>query len=82
MAAVLHLVKRSNEDAIELLEWMLAEAKQERLFDICLWFLDERGAESAAFTGIYKADKAKALMAAMRLSKHLTLAHDSTRSGP
>lgn len=80
MAAVLHLVKRSNEDVIELLEWMLAEARQQRLYDVCVWFKEDGGKESAAFTGVYRADRAKALMATMRMSKHLTLAHDGTLS--
>jgi hypothetical protein len=74
-AVVFSLVKRASKDSIELLEWLLQEAREERCPDLCIWFRDPEGHELAAFTGVYRADKAKALMATMRMSKHLTLSH-------
>lgn len=65
---VLRVIRKSNRETVETLEWMLQEARKGRINDIVSSFRDESGAEHAAFTGLYKADSSKALMAIMRMS--------------
>lgn len=69
--SVVRLVEKSNKETVETLEWMLYEARRGRLNDFLSSFRDGRGQEHAAFTGLYKVDSAKALMAIMRMSSIL-----------
>lgn len=68
---VVQLVKNTNKETVETLEWMLYEARHGRLKDFLSSFRDMAGEEHAAFTGLYKVDSAKALMALMRMSSIL-----------
>lgn len=79
--SVVRLVERSNRETIEALEWMLQEAMAGRLHDFLSSFRHE-GLEQATFTGLYKADSSKALMAVMRMSVILTRAHDAVYGPP
>lgn len=79
--SVVRLVERSNRETIETLEWMLQEANAGRLHDFLSSFRHD-GQEHAAFTGLYRADSSKALMAIMRMSVMLTRAHDAVYGPP
>jgi hypothetical protein len=81
-AVVLRMVKRSNKETIETLRWMLEQAERGRKFDFAGWMRDEDGIELAIFTGAYRADTAQALMAALRMSKHIMLVHDRVYGPP
>lgn len=71
MGAVLKLVARSNRETIDTLEWMLAEAKRNERADLCAWFRND-DEELAVFTGLYRADRDKALAAAIRMKRYLS----------
>jgi len=78
---VVRLVAKSNSETIQTLEWMLQEARRGKLNDFLSSFRHDNEGEQAAFTGVYKADSAKALMAVMRMSAMLTKGQDQV-SGP
>lgn len=79
--AVVRLVRRSDE-TVETLEWMLQQAKRGKLKDFVGSFRNERGEHFSAYTGVYRADSAKALKAVMRMSISLTNAHDAVFGSP
>lgn len=50
---------------------MLAEARLDKRVDLCAWLLSDEE-ELAVFTGVYRADRDKALAAAVRMECYLT----------
>lgn len=71
VGAVLRLIRRGNQETIETLEWMLAEARRNERVDLCAWLRND-GEELAVFTGLYRADKDRALAAVTRMKQHLS----------
>lgn len=75
---VLRLVRISNAETVHTLEWMLQEARRGHLRDMLSSFRDEHGEEHQAFTGLYRLDSAKALMAIVRMEYMLAVKNDAT----
>lgn len=80
--AVLRLVRKSNKETIETLEWMLQEARRGKLNDLLIAFRHEDLRQDVAFTGLFKEDSSKALMAIMKMSVMLTMVHDHVYGPP
>lgn len=80
--SVVRLVRRSNKETVETLEWMLQEARRGKLSDFLGSFRDEDGQHYTAYTGLYRADSSKALKAVMRMSVALMNAHDAVFGAP
>lgn len=68
---VLRLVSKTNKETVQTLEWMLQEARRGNLSDFLSSFRDDDGVEHEAYTGLYRADKSKAVMAIVRMQIRL-----------
>jgi hypothetical protein len=64
-----------RREAIETLEWMLAQAREDRLSDFVGIFSDQHGKVHHAITGAYRANLSRALLAVLRL-EHMIIDGD------
>lgn len=65
MAAVLRLVEKTNKETIEVLEWVLQEAKAGRINGLRIGYQTHDGREFTAFTGTYE-DRTKVVLSALQ----------------
>jgi hypothetical protein len=79
--SVLHLVRKSNQDTVELLECMLALARCGEIEDVEAIYT-RLGTEQRAFTGRYRHMPGEALSAAFRTSIVLTQQERAVRGDP
>lgn len=75
-ATVTSLAEWRARDAAKLLEYLQARLKANDLRGLVVQSLDRRGKERVHMTGVYKADPAKALGAALSLSVRMTAAQE------
>lgn len=72
---VVHLVKYSARETIEVLRTLLAMAIRGELRGLALSYRTSSGAEETIFTGAYKANPEAAMHASLRLSVRLMQAN-------
>lgn len=80
--AVLELVKYTCRDTLAVLKVLTKMAINGELRGLALCYRTQDGEESTIFTGLYKAQPANAVSAAMRLSWPMTRAHDNFMGPP